>query len=209
MAGQDSRNRDSQSENLFKAYGEDWAKRLHGGFLTHATFKFAFDGTKRERAVTIRPANIARYEREEDEEVIEAWLKARGFWAITGGTDADADSKFWKALDALADAATDRREWVDLLGEEFDRVAPLLRSSGVLATSIACPTPGAAGCPRRVVRHDDGTIRAICGDSPKVCDDLDLRREDIALLELNGVALARRVAEAFGLSNTSLLKSST
>jgi len=80
-----------KSEDLFKAYGENWEKRLTGGAFTHATFKFAFEGSKRERSVTIRPANIARYERESDEEVIEAWLKARGFWAIPAGADDDAD----------------------------------------------------------------------------------------------------------------------
>lgn len=80
-----------KSEDLFKAYGDNWAKRLSGGSFTHATFKFAFEGSKRERSVTIRPANIARYERESDEEVIEAWLKARGFWAIAAGVDDDAD----------------------------------------------------------------------------------------------------------------------
>ncbi len=80
-----------KSEDLFKVYDEHWKKRLQGGFLTHAKFKFAFEGTKRERAVTIRPANIARYEREEDEEVIEAWLKARGFWAVSAKADEDAD----------------------------------------------------------------------------------------------------------------------
>lgn len=80
-----------KSEDLFKAYGENWEKRLTGGAFTHATFKFAFEGSKRERSVTIRPANIARYERESDEEVIEAWLKARGFWAIPAEADDDAD----------------------------------------------------------------------------------------------------------------------
>lgn len=80
-----------KSEDLFKAYGDNWEKRLTGGAFTHATFKFAFEGSKRERSVTIRPANIARYERESDEEVIEAWLKARGFWAIPAEADDDAD----------------------------------------------------------------------------------------------------------------------
>jgi hypothetical protein len=80
-----------KSENLFKGFGENWKKRLEGGQLTHATFKFAFDGTKRERSVTIRPANIARYEREEDEQIIEAWLQARGFWAVGGEADDDDD----------------------------------------------------------------------------------------------------------------------
>lgn len=80
-----------KSEDLFRAYGDNWEKRLTGGAFTHATFKFAFEGSKRERSVTIRPANIARYERESDEEVIEAWLKARGFWAIPAEADDDAD----------------------------------------------------------------------------------------------------------------------
>jgi hypothetical protein len=79
-----------KSEDLFKAYGDNWEKRLTGGAFTHATFKFAFEGSKRERSVTIRPANIARYERESDEEVIEAWLKARGFWAVPSEADDDA-----------------------------------------------------------------------------------------------------------------------
>jgi hypothetical protein len=78
-------------DDLFKAYGDNWEKRLAGGSFTHATFKFAFKGSKRERSVAIRPANIARYERESDEEVIEAWLKARGFWAIAAEADDDAD----------------------------------------------------------------------------------------------------------------------
>ena len=80
-----------KSENLFKGFGENWKKRLEGGNLTHATFKFAFDGSKRERSVTIRPANIARYEREEDEQIIEAWLQARGFWAVGSEDDEDED----------------------------------------------------------------------------------------------------------------------
>lgn len=78
-------------DDLFKAYGDNWEKRLAGGSFTHATFKFAFEGSKRERSVTIRPSNIARYDREADEEVIEAWLKLRGFWEIVVGADDDAD----------------------------------------------------------------------------------------------------------------------
>lgn len=78
-------------EDLFKSFDENWEKRLTGGSFTHATFKFAFKDSKKERSVTIRPANIARYERDSDEEVIEAWLKARGFWAIPAGADGDED----------------------------------------------------------------------------------------------------------------------
>ena len=62
------------------------------------------------------------------------------------------------------------------------------------------PVPGGAGCPRRVVRHDDGSIRAVCGDSPKVCDDLDLTRDDIAILGLDRPKLIRAIAVALSLS---------
>lgn len=118
-------------------------------------------------------------------------------------------SKFWKTLDALIDAATDRREWASLLGDEFgyvvvdgpDCLLPLVRSTGTPATSIACPSPGGKGCPRRVVHHDDGTIRAVCGDSPKACADLDLNKNDIMIYGLDRVGLARSIAAAFDLSD--------
>ena len=108
--------------------------------------------------------------------------------------------KFWQALDDLADAATDRREWQAILGSEFDLVSRFLTSTGTLAIGIACPSPGGEGCPRKVVRHDDGSIRAICGDSPKACSDLDLSRDDIAILGLDRTGLAKAVATALALS---------
>jgi hypothetical protein len=118
-------------------------------------------------------------------------------------------SKFWKALDALTDAAADRREWASLLGEEFGFVVvdepgchlPLVRSTGTPATSIACPSPGGEGCPRRIVHHDDGAIRAVCGDSPKACADLDLTKNEIMIYGLDRVELARSIAGALELSN--------
>ena len=119
-----------------------------------------------------------------------------------------AMTKFWKALDSLSDAATDRREWISLLGDEFnrltgtgpDRVSPFLRSTGTLAMSISCPSPGGAGCPRRVVHHENGTIRAICGDSPKSCADLEVVEGDIMTYGLDRAGLARRVAVALNLA---------
>ena len=119
-------------------------------------------------------------------------------------------SKFWKALDALTDAATDRREWASLLGDEFGCVVvdepdcplPLVRSTGTPATSISCPSPGGEGCPRRIVHHEDGSIRAVCGDSPKACTDLDLNMSDIMVYSLDRVGLARSIASALDLSNS-------
>lgn len=110
--------------------------------------------------------------------------------------------KFWKTLDELTDAATDRHEWRAQLGDEWDRLFALLTSTGSLAMSIACPSPGGDGCPRRIVRHDGGSIRAICGDRPKACRDLDLAKDDIVVLRLDRAKLASEVSRAFGLANS-------
>ena len=51
-----------------------------------------------------------------------------------------------------------------------------------------------------MVRHDDGSIRAVCGESPRICDDLDLTRDDIAILGLDRPKLIRAIAGALSLS---------
>lgn len=109
-------------------------------------------------------------------------------------------TRFWKSLDELTDAATDARNWRARLGPEWPVGGPLLRPTGTLATTIACPSPGGEGCPRRVVRHDDGSNRAVCGDSPRACADLDLTRDDIAVLGVDRPKLIRAIAGALSLS---------
>jgi hypothetical protein len=81
-----------RSDDLFETYGDDWAARLSFGRLTYAKFKVAFEGEKKERSVMIRPVNVARYERDADTSLVEAWLKARGFWKLQ--TEADSDDDF-------------------------------------------------------------------------------------------------------------------
>ncbi|MBY4895319.1 hypothetical protein KUL25_21370 [Rhodobacteraceae bacterium N5(2021)] len=80
-----------RSDDLFETYGGDWAARLSLGRLTYAKFKVAFEGDKKERSVMIRPVNIARYERDADTSLVEAWLKARGFWKLQSEADRDDD----------------------------------------------------------------------------------------------------------------------
>lgn len=80
-----------RSDDLFETYGDDWAARLRLGRLTYAKFKVAFEGEKKERMVTIRPVNVARYERDADAILLEAWLKARGFWKLNPEAQDDDD----------------------------------------------------------------------------------------------------------------------
>jgi hypothetical protein len=47
--------------------------------LVTAVFKVKFEGAPKERSVTIRPPGNAKYERNEDSDVIESWLAKRGF----------------------------------------------------------------------------------------------------------------------------------
>ena len=109
-------------------------------------------------------------------------------------------TRFWKSLDELTDAATDARDWRARLGPEWPATGPLLRRTGAVATTIACPSPAGDGCPRRVVRHDDGAVRAVCGESPRICDDLDLARDDVAILGLDRPKLIGAIAVALSLS---------
>ena len=49
------------------------------GRLVGAAFKVKFTDLAKERSVTIRPPGNAKYERNEDSELIEVWLANRGF----------------------------------------------------------------------------------------------------------------------------------
>lgn len=109
-------------------------------------------------------------------------------------------SKFWKALDELSDGGSSHHGWDQRLGDEWKAVAPFLPTTGKLAASLACPNPGAAGCPRRVVQHSDGTASAVCGDSPKSCKTLDVSIDAIRIHALDMRKFAAALVAAFDLS---------
>lgn len=99
--------------------------------------------------------------------------------------------RFWKALDEVPGAATDRLEWTDVLGAEWRDIEPYLNSTGRRTTSVMCPYPGGDGCPRRVVTGANGAIRAVCGSRPRMCDALDLKAADVTILALDRAKLLR------------------
>lgn len=61
------------------------------GRLVAASFKVKFTGTAKERGVTIRPPSNARYERNDDSELIERWLASRGF-TLDAKAEGDAEA---------------------------------------------------------------------------------------------------------------------
>lgn len=82
-----------KASDLFAAFGEKWAERLAFGDITSAVFKVRFAGATKDRTVTIRLQNVARYERDDDSNLIEQWLWARKFCvAMSEETEHDAKS---------------------------------------------------------------------------------------------------------------------
>ena len=78
-----------KAEDIFAALASRNIQSLAGARLNSASFKVAFDDSEKERSVTIRPPGIARYERNDDSELIERWLRRRGFILSGQGVDDD------------------------------------------------------------------------------------------------------------------------
>jgi hypothetical protein len=107
--------------------------------------------------------------------------------------------RFWQAVEDLAGNAESLHDWQDILGDDFGPASFLLRSMGRLASRIACPSPGGIHCPRRVVRHGDGSIVAVCGNHPAECLRFQLTPDDIAVLELDWPKLAAQLCGCVGI----------
>jgi hypothetical protein len=107
--------------------------------------------------------------------------------------------RFWQAVEDLPGCAESLHDWKDTLGDNFGSASFLLRRTGRLAPRVACPSPGGIDCPRRVVRHEDGSIAAVCGNHPAECHRLQLTLDDIAVLELDQPKLAEQLCTCVGI----------
>jgi hypothetical protein len=111
-------------------------------------------------------------------------------------------SKWWSALETIPGRSVERLEWKRTLEDEWPVAEPYLRSTGRIVEQIWCPSPGGDGCPRRVVRHDDGRVVAVCGDRPKRCDPLDLKFEDVVVLAIDWAKLRATLARLLEVDTT-------
>jgi len=102
-------------------------------------------------------------------------------------------ARFWKSLDDIPGAVTNRWEWSLRLKDELPAAECYLISTGRRAKEIACPSPGGDGCPRKIVKHGDGRFRAVCGNKPAECDPIDVTGEEIACLAVDRKKLAAAV----------------
>lgn len=104
--------------------------------------------------------------------------------------------RFWKALDEVPGTATDGWDWRERLGEEWPLASRYLRPTGRMIEAFQCPSPGGDGCPRAVIKLPDGRLRAVCGGSPRACDDIDLEPQDVAVLALDRAKFVKDLSAA-------------
>jgi hypothetical protein len=105
--------------------------------------------------------------------------------------------QFWKTLRLVPGGATSRYDWSCLLRSEWPSVVPLLRSTGTVASRIACPSPGGEHCPRHV-RHWRGGITGVCADPEFGCDDVELAPEDLVVFEPDVAKLGDALCRLLG-----------
>lgn len=103
---------------------------------------------------------------------------------------------FWRALEAIPGQSDVISEWRMAVGEAFEVAQHFLRPTERRARAFRCPSPGGAGCPRRVVVHDNGDIVAVCANVERECDPLALTEADLIVHTLDRPKLGAAVAAA-------------
>ena len=68
-----------RATDVFAALEKRRSGQIAGVTPSAAIFKVTFSGSPKERRVVIRAPASARYERNEDSEIVEHWLRERGF----------------------------------------------------------------------------------------------------------------------------------
>lgn len=110
--------------------------------------------------------------------------------------------RFWKALEQIPGGEADALEWRQRLGEEWQLASRYLRPTNALAEAVSCPSPGGDECPRKVIDVGGGRYRAVCRARPRLCDTLDLKDTDVAILALDRPKLFKELAAALDSSPT-------
>jgi hypothetical protein len=72
---------DIKKADDFFALGDRARSFLGNGRLTKLVFRVRFESDNKPRSVTVRSPNVTKYERDSDSELIERWLRLRGFIA--------------------------------------------------------------------------------------------------------------------------------
>lgn len=110
-------------------------------------------------------------------------------------------SDFWETLETSFPLGGPRRLLRERLGPvvcdalELEEVLSLCGES----ETYPCPHPGGDHCPRVIVRRQDRSLVAICGNEPAECEDLEVSGSDIERLALSPEFLLRVVARSLSI----------
>jgi len=107
--------------------------------------------------------------------------------------------RLWHALETTPVLSGVRAVWKEIAGQGLPALEPFLRPSSDLATIYPCPEPGDDGCPRGIVIHAPDDIVAVCRRSPRSCESLALKKDDIVVYSLDLPKLAAHLGALFGL----------
>ena len=80
-----------RATDVFAALEKRRSGQITGVTPSAAVFRVTFSGTPKERRVVIRTPSSARYERKEDSEIAEHWLRERGFLLARRPTEGSDD----------------------------------------------------------------------------------------------------------------------
>jgi hypothetical protein len=81
----------ARANDLFAAMHDRGSTMPAFPILARAVFQVKFHGVERPRLVTIKPPNVAFYDRDQDNGPIEEWLRRRGFLDVHPDDDQTAD----------------------------------------------------------------------------------------------------------------------
>lgn len=107
--------------------------------------------------------------------------------------------RFWSACETLIGPAAVEAEWRQHAGGDYEAARVFLRPVQEPATSYPCLREPRCACYHRIVRHDDGSIVAVCRCQPRRCDTIQLTEADIVVYELNRTALCAAIADVLSL----------
>jgi len=112
--------------------------------------------------------------------------------------------RFWSSLGSRPDPTAVTAEWREWIGSELDLVLPYLSPMRELATAYPCPRPGGDGCPRRVVKRpapdNTETFVAVCGCSPRECEEVELAKGDLILRRPDVPKIVKELRSALGVT---------
>lgn len=102
----------------------------------------------------------------------------------------------WRVFESLDGPAALPVVWRAFLGDEFGAFrAAFLRDMDITVGAYFCFE---CNDNHEIVRHEDGSIVALCQGESSICGTIPLKPEDCVAIELNWEKLGRAICKAFG-----------